>query len=163
MSTYPVSFDVFTDRVNGHGPDSLIDAPLVTAAQQAALALERETQYTVTTLNTSGSLLYVARKYVKVKEDQADPGWRIATTLTLPQEDMVRYFGGRPFANTVGILASAVAWGKRSGGQTVYFPVRAAVNTLSNNNDYNLSVVLVKYNKWLAGDQAEVTVTLLRP
>jgi hypothetical protein len=159
---YPVTVDTFKEFTNGLTEDSLIRAADANKVNEALRAVELQTQYSVECFGTSGTLIWTTTFRYTEPEDHGSPGLRTQVRVPLDATIANKYFSGTPFASGNAIFASAVAWGTQ-GGVTTYFPVRAAVNTLSQNAGLVCGVVVIKSSgRWRRGDQFEVTINIIK-
>jgi hypothetical protein len=158
--TYPLSTDFFQEVADGSGPSNIIYARYLNKVQRALAAVEGHSQYTPATAGATGAIVYTTQRYVKLTQDQPEPGLRFPIDVTVDAAIASQHFGGSPFNRAYPVFASAIGY-RIVGGVRQYFTVRSAVHVGQENSNLTCTINTIKDTRWRQNDIVEVTLMIV--
>jgi hypothetical protein len=163
---YPHALDFFREVSDGNNPENKVTADLVNKVQNAILAVENHTQYTVTCPNPTGCAVLARYFSVTLASDQPSPGLNYPIALGFSPIQIAAFCpidgsSRNPFSRQYCVFSFAQAY-KIVGGVRSYFQVHSAVNVGAELNNAIMTVDVIKTSRWRAGDTIDVCVLLAR-
>lgn len=157
---YPQAVDFFPEVADGNGPENVIHGSHVNLLQNALKAIQKHCQYSVIGRQNGGPLIYVMQRTLTLTKDSESR--RYAVSFEVPLDDANRYFDGKPFYRTRGLIVSATGY-RMLNGQRDYLHVQAAGDA----RDENARQCFVRCwrmgGEWRRGHTIDCQVMILEP